>query len=137
MNKTASRFSAIARGKCPHCHQGDVFTHKQFYHPVKFSQMNDECDHCHTSFFPEPGFYTGAMYVSYALAIPVAFLVAMGLSYGLGASDGVSLGAMIVSILLTTPINFRLSRLIWLHLFGKTQKRKNRKSNQYIHKESL
>ncbi|OJJ18057.1 hypothetical protein BKI52_29850 [marine bacterium AO1-C] len=129
-----SKVTSMIKGKCPHCHQGDVFTHKQFYHPTKFSEMNEACDHCHTSFFPEPGFYTGAMYVSYALAIPIAFLVAMGLSYGFGVSDEVALGAMIMSIFLMTPINFRLSRLIWLYLLGKT---KTAKSNKYISKEPL
>jgi len=124
-----NKVSSMIKGKCPHCQQGDVFAYKQFYHPTKFSKMHDTCDHCHTSFFPEPGFYTGAMYVSYALAIPIAFLVAMGLSYGFGASDEVSLGAMMVSIFLMTPINFRLSRLIWLYLFGKS---KTIKSNKYF-----
>ena len=129
-----SKITHMIKGKCPHCHKGDVFVHKQFYHPGKFSEMHEECSHCHTSFFPEPGFYTGAMYVSYALAIPMAFLVAMGLYYGFGVSDEAALGAMIATMVLMTPINFRLSRLIWLYLLGK---RKTTKTRKFISKEPL
>lgn len=119
-----SQIVHIIKGKCPHCHEGNVFTHKQFYHPTKFSEMEPECSHCKISFFPEPGFYTGAMYVSYALAIPVAFLLALGLYYGLGVSEEIALGAMITGVLLVTPINFRLSRLIWLYIFSKAKVQK-------------
>ncbi|EAY27992.1 hypothetical protein M23134_02661 [Microscilla marina ATCC 23134] len=112
----------MIKGNCPHCQQGKVFTHRQFYHPTRFSDMHEKCAHCGGSFLPEPGFYVGAMYVSYALAIPVAFLLAMGLYYGAGVSDVSAMVAMIVGIVLFTPINFRLSRLIWLYLFGTAKK---------------
>lgn len=116
-----SKLVNMTKGNCPHCNEGKVFTHREFYHPTKFSEMNNECDHCGVTFFPEPGFYTGAMYVSYALAIPIAFLLAMGLYYGFGVSDEVAMFSMIAGIILFTPVNFRWSRLIWLYLFSKAK----------------
>lgn len=34
--------------------------------------MPDHCPECGLSFMPEPGFYYGAMYVSYALTIALS-----------------------------------------------------------------
>jgi uncharacterized protein (DUF983 family) len=126
----------MAKGDCPHCHQGKVFTHRQFYHPTKFSDMHEKCSHCGGSFLPEPGFYVGAMYVSYALAIPVAFLLAMGLYYGVGVSEATAMISMIVGIVLFTPINFRLSRLIWLYMLGTSAKYKHKQPTNITKKES-
>lgn len=131
-----SKLTHLVKGDCPHCHQSKVFTHRQFYHPTKFSQMNEKCSHCGGSFLPEPGFYVGAMYVSYALAIPVAFLLAMGLYYGVGVSEVTAMVSMVAGIVLFTPINFRLSRLIWLYMLGTAAKYQPKAPSANIAKDS-
>lgn len=57
----------ILKEKCPHCGKGDVYEKKQklFELPV----MKDRCDACNYFFDREPGYFLGAMYISYGLAV--------------------------------------------------------------------
>lgn len=81
--------------------------------------MNQECPHCKQDFKIEPGFYFGAAYVSYGLNALV--ILAGALFYFLCIPEFPLLGFIGILtgvILLIVPILFRLSRAIWLHLFG-------------------
>jgi len=54
---------AINRGlrfRCPKCGEGHVFS--------SFFKMRDECAVCGLSFYPESGYYAGAMYLDYMLS---------------------------------------------------------------------
>ena len=57
----------ILKEKCPHCGKGDVYEKKQklFELPV----MKDRCGACNYFFDREPGYFLGAMYISYGLAV--------------------------------------------------------------------
>src|SRR5256886_14103531 len=59
---------SIARQRCPRCHQGRAFR--------SLLVMHDACPVCGHIFEREPGYFVGAMYVSYALAIPVYLALA-------------------------------------------------------------
>jgi hypothetical protein len=80
--------------------------------------MNARCPHCDVMLQPEPGFYQGAMYVSYAFA--VALIVTIGiLLYLLGdPPEWVYITVIIVLTLLLAPLNYRASRVLYLHWFG-------------------
>ena len=80
--------------------------------------MNERCPVCHVRLEPEPGFYQGAMYVSYAFT--VAFIVVIGVVlYLLGdPSEWVYIGTVIGVMVLLAPLNYRYSRVLYLHLFG-------------------
>jgi uncharacterized protein DUF983 len=76
--------------------------------------MNRTCPVCGIAFEREPGYFLGAMYFSYAMAVAaVAPMVVLGLwrgwSYPL---IGVLAG---LELLLLSPLLFRYSRTIWLH----------------------
>jgi uncharacterized protein (DUF983 family) len=61
---------AIIGKRCPRCRRGLVFRS----HWV----MNDDCPVCALDFDRgDPGYFTGAMYVSYALAIPLIALLTL------------------------------------------------------------
>ncbi|MGB0368672.1 MAG: DUF983 domain-containing protein, partial [Flavobacteriales bacterium] len=77
--KKGSKIYSMLRLKCPRCHEGDLFLHKNPYSFTKLEKMPDNCPVCDQKYWPEPGFYYGAMYVSYALtiALSVAVFVAM------------------------------------------------------------
>jgi len=76
--------------------------------------MNRTCPVCDIAFEREPGYFLGAMYFSYAMAVAAAApVVAAGLALGwsyplIGAAAGA------VLVLLAVPL-FRYSRVIWLH----------------------
>jgi hypothetical protein len=84
----------------------------------KFIVMNKVCPHCHTMFEPEPGFYQGAMYVGYGITVIVTTIVGACL-YLLGiASTWTPIILVIFIMIVLAPINYRYSRVLYLHMFG-------------------
>jgi uncharacterized protein (DUF983 family) len=68
----------LLHGKCPRCRKGEIFTYPAS-RLSKFNVMNSTCPNCGVMFQPEPGFYQGAMYVSYAFAI--VFIVTISIVF--------------------------------------------------------
>lgn len=114
---TTSRAGALFHGKCPRCRQGDMFTYP-LSKVGKFNRMNRQCPVCDLFFEREPGFWQGAMYVSYAFTI--AFMVAVSIIlYLLGnPPDWVYIASFLVVMVLIVPLNYRYSRIIYLYSFG-------------------
>jgi hypothetical protein len=78
--KKGSKSYSIFYNKCPKCHCGK-FWHKNnpYLNIFKDNNLtNDHCDHCKFKYEIEPGFWFGAMYVSYGIA--VVFLIIFGAS---------------------------------------------------------
>lgn len=113
-----SRIYSILFNKCPKCHEGQVFKHNSAYWPVhEFDKMNQSCSHCDQNFMPEPGFYYGAMYMSYAFYVGV-ILVAVPIGLRWFDLDITTLmGILIVLFIVLTPIFFRMARRAWLTVF--------------------
>lgn len=112
-----TRMYSILKLKCPRCHEGDLFLTKNPYVYSDLEKMPDKCPVCNQKYWPEPGFYYGAMYVSYALtiAISVAVFVAMIVLWHFDVLWYLGINA--VTILLLFPPVFRLSRAIWFNFF--------------------
>ncbi|KAA9338737.1 DUF983 domain-containing protein [Hymenobacter busanensis] len=89
--------------------------------------MPENCPVCGQAYEPEPGFYWGAMFISYGFAVAV-FLVTSVLLYFLAGDP--PLWVYIVTVagvsLLTTPLVFRYSRALMLYLFGGVHYEPNR-----------
>ena len=113
-----NKFYAIFRYKCPHCHEGQFFVDNNPYNLSKAGDILDECPVCHRRYTPEPGFYYGAMYVSYALAVAtfVAAYVATIVLYP-EASTGLTVGVVLASLIFSSPYLYALSKTIWASLF--------------------
>jgi hypothetical protein len=109
--------AAILQGKCPHCRTGEIFSHSAS-NLTKFNRMNERCPHCSVRLEPEPGFYQGAMYVSYGFT--VAFMIIIGvILYLFGVqNEWTYIGTVIGVMLLLVPLNYRFSRIIYLYSFG-------------------
>ena len=111
---------ALLLGKCPHCREGDIFTH-----PIrrisKFNVMNKSCPHCGVMLEPEPGFYQGAMYVGYGITIAFLILIS-GILYTMGnPSEWVYISVTIGVMIVLAPLNYRYSRILYLYMFGGTK----------------
>lgn len=116
--------------KCTRCHTGDIFKEKNPYKLGKMFQMHETCDHCHLKYDREPGFFYGAMYVSYALTVGW-FIIWFALqSYVFQWSTTFFLSAFIAFLILSSPLTLRWSRIIWLNIFFRYHK-------EYEHPESL
>ena len=109
---------ALLRLRCPRCHAGPLFTHSatSLRH---FDEMPPGCPVCRQTYEPEPGFYYGAMYVSFFFSVAVVALVGMGL-YFLAGDPPVTYYVVTVTgvMLLLTPLSFRYARAVMLYAFG-------------------
>lgn len=109
---------AVLSAKCPRCREGKMFEH----HPYALrhlASMNETCPNCGLRFELEPGFFYGAMYVSYAVSVAILITTIFILYFIAGDP---SLTTYIVSVVIASlvlyPINFRYSRVLFLHVFG-------------------
>lgn len=80
--------------------------------------MNPSCPVCGKTFLPEPGFYFGAMYVSYAFTVAMMTAIWLALYLLVKPSEIVYILAMIGGVVAFAPLSFRYSRMIWLYWFG-------------------
>jgi hypothetical protein len=78
--------------------------------------MEAVCEHCHERYEKEPGYFFGAMFVSYALTAFLFFIVLVldFTVFHLGLS---LLYFLIPAVLILSPLTFQWSRLIWLNFF--------------------
>jgi len=112
---------SIFSGACPRCHQGQVFHSKNPYNLKRIMDMHDECPHCGLKYKPEPGFFFGATYVSYAIAVAIILTVSVALGPFIPFYQNFEIyaAATIGAVLILFPVIFRLSRHGWLKMFHK------------------
>jgi hypothetical protein len=111
---------SILSGKCPQCKESDIFCSNNPYHLKSIFLMPEHCGNCGLKFNREPGFFYGAMYVGYGIS--VGYLISFYLAMMLIVPDfEVETYFMfgIGSLLVLTPVIFKLSRSIWISLFVK------------------
>jgi len=114
-----SAFYAILNHKCPRCRQGDLFRYSLVQKPHKFTETYKACPHCQLIYEREPGFFFGAMYVSYALTMGILLTTAFVLYNFFGDPELlVYIIAVPAIVILTLPVVFRYSRTLYLHGFG-------------------
>lgn len=112
-----SSAGAILYGKCPKCRQGDIFKYPA-WHITSFSKMHSHCPVCGTQYEREPGFFFGAMYISYAFSVAIFIAVGLFLSFFGDFRLEVYLLVVVGVVVLLLPPVFRYSRILFLHLFG-------------------
>jgi len=106
--------SAMWNYKCPRCRQGDLFVK-----PFTFSKplaMNHSCQHCNLLFEPEPGYYYGAMFLSYIVFSLFMLPFALLLNFYFKLSVNMT---MLVVILVSAIGFFRIlrgARSLWIHI---------------------
>lgn len=117
-----SKLYSMFKMKCPRCHEGEFFKTKNPYDFKHIFEMHEHCPKCGQSYNPEPNFYYGAMYVSYAYTVALFVSVYVTCKFIIGLSMWQSLGIFGAVLLLIGPYLFRLSRITWLNLFVKYDK---------------
>jgi uncharacterized protein (DUF983 family) len=113
-----SKLYSIFRYKCPHCHEGEFFVSRNPYDLGRAGDLLAACPVCQRRYTPEPGFYFGAMYVAYAMA--VALFIALYLVSSTLYPDMPLWGysAIIVGgLFLFAPYLYAISKTIWANLF--------------------
>ncbi|WP_394746876.1 DUF983 domain-containing protein [Spongiimicrobium salis] len=107
----------ILNNKCPNCSKGHIYREKNIYFNFRKPRMNKSCSCCGYTFEKEPGFFFGAMYVSYALGIAQAIAVyIIGTFFFEATFDLRIIPWIATTIILLSSFNIRLSRIIWIYL---------------------
>ncbi len=86
---------------------------------LKFNAINTNCSHCNLRFEREPGFFYGAMYVSYAFSVAI-FITSVFILYFAFGDPSLMVYVISISILslLFYPLTFRYSRILYMYGFG-------------------
>jgi len=108
---------SIATNTCPKCNAGSFFKTSNPYDLKDFDKTNPSCSYCGESFIREPGFYIGAMYISYALTVAMTVTAFVGFVIIFNFEIEYVLAGLIFAILLLLPILFRTARIIWINIF--------------------
>lgn len=123
-NPPRTKLKAILDMKCPRCREGNVFSGdaNNFVH---FTDTHSHCPNCGLRYEPEPNFFQGAMYISYAFT--TAIVLGSGLAvyllsnYILANKDAdlwVYIAVVIAGLLISFRYIFRISRVLMLHWFS-------------------
>jgi len=116
-----TRLQSILSESCPNCHNEKVFKSKGHLLKMKFPQMHKKCINCQYTFEKEPGYFFGAMYISYGLCfIEGMTLFILSRLFVDSIFDFRVLALSITTILGLSLYNFRLSRIIWMNIFTKS-----------------
>ena len=112
-----SKLSSIFNMTCPRCRKGHMFET-----PMKLTRplvMNKRCSNCGLKFEPEPGFYYGAMFISY-IFIGFFSLAIVGLCvFYFKLSVELAILILLSFLALMFLWNLRFSRSVWIHLVVK------------------
>jgi uncharacterized protein (DUF983 family) len=100
------RVAAVLALRCPRCLEGRVWR--------GFLDMDERCAVCGLVYEREPGYFTGAMVVSYVMAVPTFGLIVIALLLaGVETAPALLIGGALYLVL--APFILRYSRIIWLH----------------------
>jgi uncharacterized protein (DUF983 family) len=106
----------IINEKCPKCAQGFVFKRKIGL--IKLPVMHDQCESCNYSFEREPGYFLGAMYISYGLSVLQGIAAFLAITVFLPMLPLYVKAILVIAIiLLCGRKNYKLSRVIYIHIF--------------------
>lgn len=121
-----ARLISLLKEKCPNCEQGDIFEYKGNVFLFKNPKMRKRCPVCNYIFEREPGYYWGAMYFSYALAIAEGIVVYF-LCFLIfdDPYDYRTVLLILLALLLLSFVNLRYSRLLWMYLFTSRKEHKS------------
>ncbi len=103
----------IFQQRCPRCRSGQIFRYSIFR---GFPKMHERCPVCDLKFEREPGYFLGAMYISYGLGIVTVAAFAAVVWYLTGwwiTTD--TIVAVLIFLPLAPTLTF-FARVLWIYL---------------------
>jgi uncharacterized protein (DUF983 family) len=119
--KKGSKLYSMLNFKCPKCQEGDLFETGTFSFQKPFD-MPENCPVCHQKYYPEPGFYYGAMFISYIITGWFCLFFVGFLMLILHLSWQAAFALLILTLAILFVWIFRFSRAIWISLNVKYDK---------------
>ena len=108
-----STLGSILRERCPRCRKGRISRYSIFRGLPK---MHERCPVCDLQFEREPGYFLGAMYISYGLA--VVTIASLAAAFWLVTGWWITKDTLwaVVLFLPMAPAITLLSRALWIYL---------------------
>lgn len=112
----SSFIKSVVNCNCPRCREGELFVDKRHYHLSTLLAMHSKCAKCGQDFEIEPGFYLGAMWVSYPFVIgfEIIFLLIGLYVFQLDLMWGFVFSTSLLFAI--GPLILRIGRSLFLHL---------------------
>jgi len=101
-----TRFRALWSLRCPRCLHGAVFD--------GVVKLRRHCPDCQLEYEREPGYFLGAMYFSYGMALVITCPLAVILMVS-GVSWNMTIFSIFSVLVLLSPLLVRYSRILWLY----------------------
>jgi len=108
-----STLGAILHQRCPRCRFGRIFQYSVFR---GFPKMFERCPICDLKFQREEGYFLGAMYISFGLALMVIALVSSLLWFMTGWPITKDTIMAVLLFLPLAPTISLFSRVLWIYL---------------------
>ncbi len=123
--KKRSIISSVLAMKCPRCREGNLFKTHTFSFQKPF-EMPDHCPICKQNYMPEPGFYFGAMFISYIMWGFISLGICLPLVFVLDWSVNAAFALLLLVSAIFFIWLFRTSRSIWIHIAIKYDPQKSK-----------
>ena len=126
-----SKGLAVLKAKCPQCQSGKMFK-KSALKLNGFTEMFDTCNVCGLTFEVEPGFFWGAMYVSYGITTGMMLVIGV-LVYTFSNHEARFWGDIIpifLAMFSSIPFTYRSSRVLMLYYFSPVRFNKDLVNNK-------
>ena len=118
--RKGSKIYSVLFNKCPKCHIGKFWATNNPVKNMLFNTKNtsQKCKNCSLTYELEIGFWYGSMYVSYAISVAVMVIFWTLTSFFFPLINIFSeILIIVLAIILVSPINYHISRLIWINFF--------------------
>src|SRR5262249_28364345 len=110
-------FADIAHQRCPRCRLGQVFKEPIFrIYALRLPKMYDRCPVCNLKFEREPGYFLGAMYISYIVGVGAIILLATIIWVVMHWSIMRSTVLAMILFLPLAPAITLFARVLWIYL---------------------
>ncbi|MBK7340905.1 MAG: DUF983 domain-containing protein [Saprospiraceae bacterium] len=110
--------------KCPACRKGSLFPNNKLF-DYSFT-MNERCGVCNEEFFREPGFYYGAMFLSYIISAFFSLIFVGTLILVFHMDWVLAVGLLALTLAVFFVFLFRLARSLWIHILVKYKPKERR-----------
>ena len=114
--------------KCPSCREGNMFEGSSYNFSLKSFDMPKHCSNCNVNLEPEPGFYFGAMFISYGITGWFSIFFIMFFHWYLKMELYSSFAILVVFLAFNFIWIYRFSRSIWAHIIIKYGTHNKKKS---------
>jgi len=108
-----STFLDILNQRCPRCRSGRIFRYSIFR---GFPKMHERCPVCELKFEREQGYFLGAMYISYGVAlVMITAIAALLWRTTRWPITRVTVWAIVLFVPLALPTTL-MARVLWIYL---------------------